>query len=79
MADDQPNVQFHQPSVSTSGLSPSSKDFGEGFGLLHHVSDTAAALLLVLLPLLIVVLYFRSIEAWLLRLMQRSVQRLEPS
>ena len=41
--------------------------------------EAAAALLLVLLPLLAAVLYFRSVEAWSLRLMQRAVQRLQSS
>lgn len=40
----QPNVQFHQASVSSSGLSPSSQDFGYSLGVLHHVPDTAAAI-----------------------------------
>ena len=39
----------------------------------------AAALFLILLPLLAAVLYFRSVEAWLLRLMQRAAQRLQAS
>jgi exopolysaccharide production protein ExoZ len=41
--------------------------------------EAAAALLLVLLPLLVAVLYFRSVEAWSLRLMQRAAQRLQAS
>ena len=40
----QPNVQFHQASVASSGLSPSSQDFGYSLGVLHHVRDTAAAI-----------------------------------
>ena len=40
----QPNVQFHQASVASSGLSPSSQDFGYSLGVLHHVPDTAAAI-----------------------------------
>ena len=34
---------------------------------------------LVLLPLLLAVLYFRCVEAWSLRLMQRAVHCLAPS
>ena len=41
--------------------------------------EAAAALLLVLLPLLLAVLYFRCVEAWSLRLMQRAVHCLAPS
>lgn len=41
--------------------------------------EATAALLLVLLPLLAAVLYFRSVESWSLRLMQRAVQRQAPS
>lgn len=41
--------------------------------------EAAAALLLVLLPLLVAVLCFRSVEAWSLRLMQRAAQRLQPA
>jgi len=41
------NVQFHQASVASSGLQPSSQDFGTSLGVLHHVPDTAAARLLI--------------------------------
>ncbi|QNJ24574.1 hypothetical protein SynSYN20_00214 [Synechococcus sp. SYN20] len=41
--------------------------------------EAAAALLLVLLPLMAAVLYFRTLEAWSLRLMQRAAQRLKHS
>lgn len=38
------NVQFHQTSVSASGLLPDSQDFGYSLGVLHHVPDTSAAI-----------------------------------
>ena len=44
---DQPNVQFHQASVASSGLPPNSQDFGYSLGVLHHVPDTAAVSLLL--------------------------------
>ena len=46
---------------------------GAAYTLLPGIS-AAAALLLVLLPLLAAVLYLRSVEAWSLRLMQRAAQ-----
>jgi SAM-dependent methyltransferase len=39
------NVVFHHASVDASGLEPGSQDFGYSLGVLHHVPDTAAALL----------------------------------
>jgi len=41
---DQSNVQFHQASVSASGLPPNSQDFGYSLGVLHHVPNTSAAI-----------------------------------
>ncbi len=41
--------------------------------------EAAAALLLVIMSLLAAVLYFRSVEALSLRLMQHAAQRLKPS
>lgn len=41
---DQPNVQFHQAAVTTSGLSPTSQDFGYCLGVLHHVPNTSASI-----------------------------------
>jgi SAM-dependent methyltransferase len=41
---DQSNVEFHQASVSDSGLKPNSQDFGYSLGVLHHVPDTASAI-----------------------------------
>lgn len=38
------NVSFHRESVDSSGLLPSSQDFGYSLGVLHHVPDTAAAI-----------------------------------
>ncbi|MCS5704708.1 acyltransferase [Synechococcus sp. FGCU-3] len=40
--------------------------------------EVSAALLLVLLPLLAALFYFRTVEAWSLHLMQRAAQRLQP-
>ncbi len=39
-----PNVEFHRRSVDSTGLLPSSMDFGYSLGVLHHVPDTAAAI-----------------------------------
>ena len=39
------NVTFHQASVDERPLPPNSQDFGYSLGVLHHVPDTASALL----------------------------------
>lgn len=39
------NVSFHKASVDDSPLPPNSQDFGYSLGVLHHVPDTAAALI----------------------------------
>jgi SAM-dependent methyltransferase len=76
---DQPNVQFHQASVSASGLLPNSQDFGYSLGVLHHVPDTAAAirscvdLLKPGAPLLLYLYYaFDNRPRWFLWLWQLS-------
>ena len=38
------NVSFLRASVDSSGLLPSSQDFGYSLGVLHHVPDTGAAI-----------------------------------
>ena len=38
------NVEFHLASVDNPPLPPSSQDFGVSLGVLHHVSDTEAAI-----------------------------------
>jgi len=38
------NITFHCASVDSSGLQSSSQDFGYSLGVLHHVTDTAAAI-----------------------------------
>jgi len=39
------NVSFHKASLDSRSLPPSSQDFGYSLGVLHHVPNTAAAIL----------------------------------
>ncbi len=39
------SIEFHQASVDESHLNPNSQDFGHSVGVLHHVPDTAAAIM----------------------------------
>lgn len=40
---DTPSAQFHLASVDAIPLADGSQDFGYSLGVLHHISDTAAA------------------------------------
>ena len=86
------NVSFHKASLDSECLPPSSQDFGYSLGVLHHVPDTAAAILSCVnllkpgAPLLLYIYYAFDNRPWWFRIIWRGsdlarqmIYRLPPS
>jgi SAM-dependent methyltransferase len=73
-----PNVSFHRASVDDGALPPGSQDFGYSLGVLHHVPDTAdaivacAAMLKPGAPFLVYLYYALDNRPLLFRLLWRG-------
>jgi SAM-dependent methyltransferase len=76
-----PNCDFHQASVDSIPLADSSMDFGYALGVLHHVPDTAAAMVSCVRKLrtggifLLYVYYALDNRPWWFRQMWRMSDR----
>ena len=86
------NVSFHKASLDSECLPASSQDFGYSLGVLHHVPDTAAAILSCVdllkprAPLLLYLYYAFENRPWWFRIIWRGsdlarqmIYRLPPS